>query len=159
MKKSQVLIFALLGLITFVLIAIVFFTYTKNSYIKNQDRYFTKVSYIIEGRISSSKLIGGVSYLIEIEVDTSNILKNELSVDDDFVGLYDQEQNKIYIIADIVNDSSNETISNQLKYIKINTFKKEVMYLGDSVQIELLKCNSIYKHHLVEIETKNMIRF
>lgn len=166
MKTSKIILKIILsiflGAIGFISTAIVFFWHGTKKYERDQNEYFSKVEYLIEGQIVASRLLGGGTYFMEIDIDTIAIPKNNLSKSDDFVGLYDPEKSKVYIIAcDGLGQRSYEQIrGDTLPYIKINSERREILYIRqDTSHIDFLQSNDIYKDELLKMQTIDMVRF
>ncbi len=166
MKTSKItlkiILSIFLGAIGFISTAIVFFWHGTKKYEREQNEYFSKVEYLIEGQIVASKLLGGGTYFIEIDIDTIAIPKNNLSKSDDFVGLYDPEKNKVYVIAsDNLGQCSYELISSDtLPYIKISSERREILYIRqDTSFIDLLMTHNIYRDEFLKMQTIDMVRF
>ncbi len=138
------------------------FLYSSITYENNQDNYFSKSSYTLTGKIIDSKHLGGVSYLMKIQVETMDLHRNELGQFDDFAGIYDRESNTAYM----VNDVDNSLLEKELKKfpdIKIYSADRKVKYfINDHVVIEgTLATASVYKRQLTKIEKrlKGSVRF
>ncbi len=148
----------------FAFLAIVsFYLFNNKVYVKTQEEYFLKVKYDIYGKMLSYRLLGGSVYLIEIKVDSINMIKNQLKENDDIVGLYSSKEAKAYILAyfEDGNDETYEKISDSsLPYVKIHSSQKSIEYCNDTnCAIESLRSFNNYKSDLLEYETIETIKF
>jgi len=162
MKISKKITIAIMFLIAFFTWAILFSNYSDKKEVKDKAIYFSKVSYTISGKMGSYRPLGGIVYLLEIDVDSITIPKNYLSKKDDFIGLYSKKPNKVYLNAYLESGECNtfkEIRNDTLPYVKINSSKKIIQYIGKTISTEELRYFNLYKNYLSEIETNEMIRF
>ena len=152
--------------VVFIIVGGTYFTYLfingGRHYREEQDKYFSKVEYYFSGKMHSYRLLGGVTYLIEIDVDSVSFTKNNISYKNDFVGLYSETQGKIFFNADFDTDThtNKSVVSDTLPYVRVNSSNRTIEYITDKETIiETLNVSGFYLRDLKKTETKEMIRF
>lgn len=145
MKKSikiSLWIFGGLASVVIVLICLVsLFSYFIQDYKNDQDNYFARVEYSIEGNVINCQEVGGPYCLIELEPTRFEIIRNEIRSSDDYVGVYATDTSKVFIIA-----SFPENYSSTLERIKLNTHDRQFIFNDTSVSV--LRTADLYKHKL-----------
>lgn len=141
------------------------FSSASKEYKQDQDIYFSKVSYHIEGKIIDYDYLGGGNCLLQIKVDSSYFNDIKLKSEDDFIGLYDDES-KMAFMLDIfdppVDFENNKLQPHELPYLKANSSTREVIYSGgvynDTVP---LRVSDVYQMYLKrkERQLKKSFRF
>ena len=117
------------------------FSYFIQNFKIEQDGYFAKVEYSIEGHITDKQIVGGPYCLIELEPTKFEIMKNEIHSSDDYVGVFALDTSKVFIIAPLP-----ENFSSSLDRIEINTHNRQFVFNDTSVST--LRTASLYKHKL-----------
>lgn len=117
------------------------FSYFTQNFKKEQDGYFAKVEYSIEGYVMDKQIVGGPYCLIELEPTKFEIMKNEIRSSDDYVGAFALDTSKVFIIAPLP-----ENFSSSLDRIEINTHNRQFVFNDTSVST--LRTASLYKHKL-----------
>ena len=166
MKKSKIIliVLAIIVAIPVVIVGIILsFVTEAENYQKEQDKYFEKVEYYFCGKMHSYKILDyRPIYLIEIDVDSALFVKNNISYNDNFFGLYSKTQNKIFFNAyfDIGNRTNKRVINDTLPYVRVNSSNRTIEYItNNETKYEKLSISGFYKRDLEQIETKDMIRF
>ena len=76
------------------------------------DTYYTNSEYYLSGQIVSKELLYDYGtmyrnvYLLEIDVDSFDVLRNNIKLDMPFLGVYDSIRHKAYIQSPIYNGES-----------------------------------------------------
>lgn len=131
-----------LASIVFALICLVgLFSYSTQNYKNNQDKYFAKVEYYVEGNVINRQEVGGPYCLIEIVPTRFEIMRNDVRSSDDYVGVYATDTSKVFIIAPLP-----ENFSSALERIKLNTHDRQFVFNDSSVSV--LRTAALYKHKL-----------
>ena len=147
----------------FIFFAIDIFVLSNKDFKSDQDKYFEKVDYYFSGQMYSYKLLGGTTYFIEIDVDSALFKKDEISIKDNFVGLYLKKHDKIFFYANFeLNSRENEKIlSNALPYVKVNSSTRSIEYISKQniIKKETLIVSDIYLQDFKNMQTDEMIRF
>ena len=145
MKKGiKMLLWILCGLacvLTGLICLVGVFSYFTQNFKKEQDGYFAKVEYSIEGYVIDKQIVGGPYCLIELEPTKFEIMKNEIRSSDDYVGVFASDTSKVFIIAPLP-----ENFSSSLDRIEINTHNRQFVFNDTSVST--LRTASLYKHKL-----------
>ena len=128
MKKSHI-IFAL---IAFSLAGILMFTLSISNLCETNKQindifedYYSKVDYRLKGQVISTKLLHDYgtpyrdTYVLTIHVDTMEIMKNELSHNELFLGVYDSALKRAYIISVLYNPDTSDPYRNNEKLPRI----------------------------------------
>lgn len=132
-----------LASIVFALICLVgLFSYSTQNYKNNQDKYFAKVEYYVEGNVINRQEVGGPYCLIEIVPTRFEIMRNDVRSSDDYVGVYATDTSKVFIIAPLP-----ENFSSALERIKLNTHDRQFVFNDSSVSV--LRTAALYKHKLL----------
>jgi hypothetical protein len=101
---------------------------------EQQDIYFSKVSYHLEGKVVDYDFLGGGTCLVKIQVDSSAFGEIMLEKGDDFVGLYDKESKIAYMVNIFlppVDDFFNrKLLPHELPYLRADTKTREIIYSG-----------------------------
>ena len=170
MKKFKIILIILAVIVAIPIVIVVvilglifLFMADKNNYHKEQDIYFEKEEYYFCGQMVSYKLLGGVTYLIEIDVDSVLFIKNDISSENDFVGLYSEKQKKILFNADLTIDENTDknAVSEGLPYVRVKSSNRTVEYIinKETTVYGMLDVSNFYKRGLKKKETEDMIRF
>lgn len=131
-----------LASIVFALICLVgLFSYSTQNYKNNQDKYFAKVEYYVEGNVINRQEVGGPYCLIELVPTRFEIMRNDVRSSDDYVGVYATDTSKVFIIAPLP-----ENFSSALERIKLNTHDRQFVFNDSSVSV--LRTAALYKHKL-----------
>lgn len=137
-----------------------FLSLKKNNQISRDlfDDYYSHVDYSLKGKIISKELIFDYGskykdlYLLTIRVDSFNVIKNDLSVGDPFLGIYDKSSNTAYVPSPIYSYDDCDSLPN----IEISTQTKRVKF---SNGIELGLSISQGLPQLDEKESPTTVRF
>ena len=159
MKKNNIVYIFVLMIGGFIVGVIHMFLYDGQKNEKELDKYFEKVEYFFCGKINSlSKLSGGERYLIELDIDSVFFIKNNISNNDNFVGLYSKSDKKIFFIAFC--DENLCKNRNILPYVVVSSSKRTIEYIvEDNISRRGIDLFYGLCDELRKIETKEMIRF
>lgn len=145
MKKGIKISLWILGGLASIVIALIclvgLFSYFIQNYRNNQDNYFAKVEYYVEGNVINQQEVGGSYCLIELDPTRFEMIRNEIHSSDDYVGVYTTDTSKVFIIAPLP-----ENFSSALERIKLNTHDKQFVFNDTSVSV--LRTAALYKHKL-----------
>lgn len=169
MKKSHI-IFAL---IAFSLAGILMFTLSISNLRKTNKQindifedYYSKVDYRLKGQVISTELLHDYgtpyrnTYVLTIHVDTMEIIRNELSDNERFLGVYDSALKRAYIISMLYNpDTSNPYRDNEkLPQISISTLPQDrIVKFSNGLKLGMIV--SDFKDVFNEFENENTIHF
>ncbi len=129
-----VIAFAAMGLVGL-------FAYSARNFEKEQNEYFSKVEYFVEGNVIGAKDIGGSYYLIEIEPTKFAMVKNRIRLSDDYVGVYTADTTRVFIVAPLPVD-----FSFPLRTVGVNT--RDRQFLFNDTSESTLRTAALYKHKL-----------
>jgi len=140
------------------------FLYSERDYKREQDKYFEKVDYSFFGKMHSYQLLSGSLYFIEIDVDSATFTKNNISNNDDFVGLYSKKDKQIFFLSyfETGGRAKGKIVSDTLPYVRVNSSTRTVEYITDKDSIfqELLRTFlTIDLQSLKDSQTEEMVRF
>lgn len=169
MKKSHI-IFAL---IAFSLAGILMFTLSISNLRKTNkqindifDTYYSHVDYILKGQVISKKLLYDYgshykdAYILTVQVDSMEIMKNELSDDERFFGIYDSELKRAYIISPIYSYRTFQPYGDneELPRISVLTSTRDrTVKFSDGLELGMIISDS--KDVFNEFENENTIHF
>ncbi len=169
MKKSHI-IFAL---IAFSLTGILMFTLSISNLCETNKQindifedYYSKVDYGLKGQVISTKLLHDYgtpykdTYVLTIHVDTMEVMRNELSDNDRFLGVYDSVLKRAYIISPLYNpDTSNPYRDKEkLPQISISTSPQDrTVKFSNGLKLGMIvsDCKDVFN----EFENENTIHF
>jgi hypothetical protein len=158
-------IFAIIFMSLFYLIII-----SPENYKEEQNYYFNKVDYKLEGIVYKFKYLGGVSSLLYIRPESFDLKENNLQKEDDFIGLFSKQENFIVLVADfdLLMDGKYDSLEKD-KFenidiiIKVNSRERNIYYFKGKKLIGKTKLStaSVYKDDLLVLENKmkNLTRF
>ena len=128
------------------------------------DTYYANSEYYLSGQVISIDLLYDYGtmyrdvYVLEIDVDSFEIYKNDLRIGMPFLGVYDSICNKAYIQSPIYNEQTNNEYKNgdSLPTVKINS-TDGLIHFSDKLQLGMLVVEK--SDVLSAKENRNTIRF
>lgn len=128
------------------------------------DTYHANSDYYLSGQVVSMDLLYDYGtmyrdvYVLEIDVDSFEIYKNDLRIGMPFLGVYDSICNKAYIQSPIYNKQTNNEYKNgdSLPTVKINS-TDGVIHFSNGLQFGMLVVEK--SDALSAKENRNTIRF
>lgn len=128
------------------------------------DTYHANSDYYLSGQVVSIDLLRDYGtiyrdvYILEIDIDSFEIYKNNLRIGMPFLGVYDSICNKAYIQSPIYNEQTNKEYKNgdSLPTIKISS-TDGVIHFSDGLQSGMLVVEE--SDALSSKENRNTIRF
>lgn len=126
--------------------------------------YHANSEYYLSGQVVSIDLLYDYGtmyrdvYVLEIDVDSFEIYKNDLRIGMPFLGVYDSICNKAYIQSPIYNEQTNNEYKNgdSLPTVKINS-TDGLIHFSDRLQLGMLVVEK--SDVLSAKENRNTIRF
>lgn len=128
------------------------------------DTYHANSDFYLSGRVVSKDLLYDYDtmyrdvYVLEIDVDSFEIYKNDLRIGMPFLGVYDSICNKAYIQSPLYNELTYSKYENDdsLPTVKINSTDR-VIHFSDGLQLGMLVVEKSVA--LSAKENRNTIRF
>lgn len=128
------------------------------------DTYHANSDFYLSGRVVSKDLLYDYGtmyrdvYVLEIDVDSFEIYKNDLRIGMPFLGVYDSICNKAYIQSPLYNELTYSKYENDdsLPTVKINSTDR-VIHFSDGLQLGMLVVEKSVA--LSAKENRNTIRF
>ncbi len=128
------------------------------------DTYHANSDFYLSGRVVSKDLLYDYGtmyrdvYVLEIDVDSFEIYKNDLRIGMPFLGVYDSICNKAYIQSPLYNELTYSKYENDdsLPTVKINSIDR-VIHFSDGLQLGMLVVEKSVA--LSAKENRNTIRF
>lgn len=128
------------------------------------DTYHANSEFYLSGRVVSKDLLYDYGtmyrdvYVLEIDVDSFEIYKNDLRIGMPFLGVYDSICNKAYIQSPLYNELTYSKYENDdsLPTVKINSADR-VIHFSDGLQLGMLVVEKSVA--LSAKENRNTIRF
>ena len=128
------------------------------------DTYHANSEFYLSGRVVSKDLLYDYGtmyrdiYVLEIDVDSFEIYKNDLKIGMPFLGVYDSICNKAYIQSPLYNKLTYSKYENDdsLPTVKINSTDR-VIHFSDGLQLGMLVVEK--SDALSAKENRNTIRF
>ena len=128
------------------------------------DTYHANSDFYLSGRVVSKDLLYDYGtmyrdvYVLEIDVDSFEIYKNDLMIGMPFLGVYDSICNKAYIQSPLYNELTYSKYENDdsLPTVKINSTDR-VIHFSDGLQLGMLVVEKSVA--LSAKENRNTIRF
>lgn len=135
----------------------IFFISSGLFYRKNQDEYFSKVSYTLKGEVLRYKFLGGARYMLIIDVYNKNFDKLELSSNEEFFGIFDRGHSKAYVVSYLglpdVLETRRDGVPKEKVYIDINSKSRNIIFQTNNIRdTVVLRTTTIYGKDLIKIE-------
>lgn len=140
-KISLRILFGLICVLVTAISVVLIFSYFTQSFRQEQNDYFSKVDYTIEGNVVDWQKVGGNYYLIEFEPTRFEIPKNKIHSSDDYVGVFASDTSNVFIIAPI-----SESFSSTLEKVGFSTHNRKFVFNDSSSTV--LRTASLYKRRL-----------
>lgn len=121
------------------------------------DEYYSSVDYYISGEIINKTLIQDCGsefrdlYLIEINVDSLSITKNNLQMGNPFWGVYNKEMNRVYFISSIYNIDNKTPTS-----IEVFSEKREIKF-SNGLELGMIVSNKFKE--LTDMRSIDCVKF
>lgn len=144
MKTPKAIYILISGVVLLILAIIAFIgvaTLSSHNYKYDQDEYFSKVEYVIEGKVIGNNNVGGNYYIIKLRPTKFTLPKNRINDMDDHVGVFAKDTSMVIVIAALP-----EKFTSPLKRISINTQNRQTTF-NDSMT-NTLRTAGLYKHKL-----------
>ena len=131
MKKTGKIIYGVIGGVMLLILAIVAFigvaTLSSHNYSSNQNDYFLKSEYEIEGKVIDNNEIGGNYHILKLRPTKFALFKNNINPGDDHVGVYTKDTSMVVIII-----AFPEEFTSPLEQISINAKNRKVIFNDSS---------------------------
>jgi hypothetical protein len=168
MKKILIISFFIASIILVGLFYLIIIS--PKQYKEEQNNYFSKVDYQLEGNVFKFKYLGGVNCLLYIKPESFEFKKNSLNKEDDFIGLFSEEEDLIVLVADFdlvlggkYDSLDKDKFENIAIGVKVNSGERTIHYFEGENLIGKTKLStaSVYKDDLLLLENqiKNFTRF
>lgn len=140
---------------------------------KRNNNYYGKVSYEFSGNVKSFVHIGGARSLITIELDNIQINTSEIQNSDDFVGLYDKDNNVIvmfntfpddfynyktgerwWIIVNSADRGKEVNIKSENLHVRVSSNERQIYYMQENNNKDTMSIHfpTVYTKHLIKKE-------
>ncbi len=140
-KISLRILFGLICVLVTAISVVLIFSYFTQSFQQEQNDYFSKVDYSIEGNVVDWQEVGGNYYLIEFEPTRFEITKNKIHSSNDYVGVFGSDTSNVFIIAHIP-----VSFSSTLEKVELSTHNRKFVFNDSSSSV--LRTASMYKRRL-----------
>lgn len=145
MRKTGKIIYGVIGGVILLILVLVSFigvaTLSSYNYSCNQNDYFSKSEYEIEGKVIDSRVVGGNYHIINLRPTKFALFNNNINTNDDHIGVYARDTSIVIMIAALP-----EKFTSPLEQISISTINRQIV-LNDS-STNTLRTADLYKRNL-----------